>query len=164
MQIRDATREDLKIIVDIYNASIPSRIATADTEPITVESRIQWFEHHSPTSRPILVMEDYHQVIGWLSFQSFYGRPAYQQTAEISLYVSPYFQNKGIGKMLLQYAIFQSPNLGLKTLLAFVFAHNQASLNLFAKFQFQEWGYFPRVALLDDIERDLMILGRRIVF
>ena len=37
--IRDAARDDLPAIVAIYNASIPGRLATADTEPVTVASR-----------------------------------------------------------------------------------------------------------------------------
>ena len=34
--IRHAGKADLPAIVDIYNASIPGRLATADTEPVTV--------------------------------------------------------------------------------------------------------------------------------
>jgi phosphinothricin acetyltransferase len=39
MMIRDATEDDLPAIVAIYNASIPSRTATADTEPISIKRR-----------------------------------------------------------------------------------------------------------------------------
>ena len=44
IQIRHAERDDLPRIVEIYNATIPSREVTADTEPVSVESRIAWFE------------------------------------------------------------------------------------------------------------------------
>ena len=37
--IRDAIDSDLETIVAIYNAAIPGRMATADTEPVAVESR-----------------------------------------------------------------------------------------------------------------------------
>ena len=40
IQIRHAERDDLPRIVEIYNATIPSREVTADTEPISVENRI----------------------------------------------------------------------------------------------------------------------------
>ena len=40
---RMATEDDLKEIVDIYNSTIASREVTADTEPVTVEDRRQWF-------------------------------------------------------------------------------------------------------------------------
>lgn len=162
MNIRDGLASDLPAIVDIYNASIPSRLATADTEAVSVESRRRWFQEHSPTCRPLWVAEIEAEIVGWLSFQSFYKRPAYQKTAELSVYVSPAYHRQGIGKTLLQKAIEQSPKLGLCTLLGFIFAHNQPSLRLFARHQFQPWGYLPEVAELDGIERSLVIVGRRV--
>ncbi|OKH25586.1 N-acetyltransferase [Hydrococcus rivularis NIES-593] len=162
-QIRDATEADLPAIVEIYNASIPSRIATADLEPVSVESRKRWFDEHSPTSRPLWVMEnDNNTIMGWLSFQSFYGRPAYHKTAEVSLYISVPHRRQGIGKQLLQQAIQKSPELGLDTLVGFIFAHNRPSLQLFAKYHFQQWGYLPKVAELDGIKRGLVIVGKKV--
>ncbi len=159
MKIRNAEAKDLTVIVEIYNASIPSRIATADLELISVESRISWYQEHSPDSRPILVVELDDKVIGWLSFQSFYGRPAYKATAEVSIYVAPEYQGQGIGKKLLSEAIYRSPQLGIKTLLGFIFAHNIPSLSLFDKFGFERWGYLPKVGDLDGTRRDLVIVG-----
>jgi phosphinothricin acetyltransferase len=46
MQIRVAVEADLSAIIQIYNAAIPSRLATADLEPISVESRRTWFRSH----------------------------------------------------------------------------------------------------------------------
>ena len=107
-------------------------------------------------------METEQVILGWLSFQSFYGRPAYQATAEISIYVAPAYQRQRVAHKLLTQAIANSPNLGLKTLLGFIFAHNQPSVQLFERFGFQPWGYLPQVANLDAIERDLLIMGRKI--
>lgn len=162
MKIRDAVETDLREIVAIYNSAIPSRLATADLESVSVESRRAWFEQHSPSSRPIWVMEADRAIAGWLSFRSFYGRAAYQATAEISIYVAPAYQRCGVGRQLLSRAIDRSPSLGLKTLLGFIFAHNQPSLKLFDSLGFQRWGYLPQVAELDGIERDLHIMGIRI--
>lgn len=160
--VRDALETDLPTIVQIYNASIPNRLATADTEPVSLESRIPWFHSHNPSNRPIWVMEIDKKVVGWLSFNSFYGRPAYQKTAELSIYVAPDRHRQGIATKLLEKAIERSPGIGLTTLLGFIFAHNQASLELFKKYQFQQWGYLPKVAVLDDMEKDLIVLGRQI--
>jgi hypothetical protein len=85
---RDATVGDLPAIVAIYNATIPAGMATADTEPVSVDSRQEWFRQHSPEKRPLWVIEDdTGEIGGWVSFQSFYGRPAYDGTAEISIYI-----------------------------------------------------------------------------
>ena len=163
MTIRDATEADLPTIVEIYNATINGRIATADTEPVSVASRLSWFKEHNSNNLPVWVKANQKgKVIGWLSFQSFYGRPAYKGTAELSIYVASEYRRQGIGKQFLQRAVYQSHLLGIKTLLGFIFAHNEPSLQLFEKFKFTEWGYLPRVAELDGIERDLVIVGRRI--
>jgi len=161
MDVRSARISDLTAIVDIYNQSIPDRLATADTEPITVAQRLDWYKNRS-TQRPLLVGELSNQIIGWLSFQNFYGRPAYQHTAEISIYVATEYHKQGIGSQLLAEAIAQSPQLELTTLLAFVFAHNYPSLKLFNNHGFQQWGHLPDIAQLDNIARSLVILGRKI--
>jgi phosphinothricin acetyltransferase len=163
MIIRDAVETDLPAIMAIYNAAIPSRMAASDLEPVSVESRLCWFYEHTPNYRPIWVMELDGVIAGWLSFQSFYyKRPAYLATAEISIYVAPAYRRRGVGRQLLSQAIHQSPSLGLKTLMGFVFVHNKPSLQLLETLGFQRWGYLPKVAKLDGVERDLVILGRRI--
>ena len=98
---RVARREDLPQIVAIYNATIPSRLVTADLESVSVASRVRWFEEHSPDFRPLWVVDAEGQVAGWLSFSSFYGRPAYNRTAELSVYVHAEFRKRGIASYLL---------------------------------------------------------------
>jgi phosphinothricin acetyltransferase len=160
---KDATIDDLPVIVDIYNSTIASRMVTADTEPVTVESKVGWFNEHLADKRPLWVIEDeHHTIVGWASFQSFYGRPAYNATVEISIYLEESQRGKGIGKQVLQHCIEVSPNYGVKTLLGFIFAHNQPSLNLFYKQGFEDWATFPNVANLDGVERTLKILGKRV--
>lgn len=158
---RLATRGDLAQIVDIYNSTIPSRQATADTEPVSVESRVKWFEDHHPDVRPLWVVEGEGHIAAWLSFSAFYGRPAYDKTAELSVYVHDFFRNRGLGSYLLTQAITHAPSIKVDTLLGFIFAHNEPSLRLFEKFGFARWGELPKVAILDGVERDLVIVGRR---
>jgi L-amino acid N-acyltransferase YncA len=160
--IRDARESDLARIVAIYNEAIPGRRATADTEPVTVASRATWFRVHTPGRRPLWVAEHDGGIVGWLSFQDFYGRPAYAATAEISVYVGTSAQRGGVGGRLLARAIERAPALGLATLVGFVFAHNEPSVALFERHGFARWGHLPRVARLDGVERDLLILGRRV--
>lgn len=160
--IRDALSEDLAAIVEIYNSSIPGRLATADTEPVSVESRRDWFRNHIPDRYPLWVLERDGVLAGWLSFEAFYGRPAYASTAEVSVYVAEEFQRKGIGAALLGRAIQNAGNLHVRTLLGFVFSHNTPSVSLFLKNGFHAWAHLPEVAELDGVRRDLLILGRHV--
>jgi phosphinothricin acetyltransferase len=161
--LRHAQAADLPKIVAIYNASIPGRMATADTEPVTVAAREGWFREFEPGRRPLWVWTGAGgEVEAWLSVRSFYGRPAYHRTAELGIYTAPAARRRGLAQALLDHALAQAPSLGLATLLAFVFGHNAPSLALFARAGFERWGTLPRVAQLDGIERDLVILGRRL--
>ena len=159
---RVAHRSDLPQIVEIYNATIPTRMVTADTEPVSVESRARWFEEHTPAFRPLWVIEAEGQIAAWLSFSSFYGRPAYDKTAELSVYVHQAFRRQGLGAYLLRRAVADAPALGMNTLMGFIFAHNEPSLRLFMEHGFSRWGELPRIAELDGIERDVVIVGRRV--
>lgn len=158
---RHATQTDLPAIVDIYNSVIPGRMVTADTEPVSVASKLNWFNHHNP-SKPLFIVENNGKIIGWVSLESFYGRPAYNQTAEVSVYLHETARGKGYGKEILKHIIDQAPSFGIKTLLGYIFAHNEPSLKLFKSFGFEQWAMFPNVAVLDGVERSLIIVGKRV--
>lgn len=163
LKFRDALQQDLPRIVDIYNSTIASRMVTADTAPVSVASRQKWFDEHNPSKRPLWMVEDEkNQILGWVSFQSFYGRPAYDATVEISIYIDEQQRGRGLGKQILQYCIDKAPSLGVHTLLGFIFAHNLPSIALFEKMGFEEWANLPNIATLDQEERSLKILGIRI--
>lgn len=159
--IRIAKRNDLPEIVAIYNESIPDKMATADTNEISIESRLIWFNEHKD-QRPLWVYEKNDEIAGWLSLQNFYGRPAYQSTVEMSVYVKNKFKHQGIAKNLISYALHECPKLNITTVLGFIFGHNEPSINLFSNFGFLRWGYLPKIACLDGIEKDLAIYGLRI--
>jgi L-amino acid N-acyltransferase YncA len=165
---RVARQQDLPVIVEIYNSTVASREVTADTEPVSVASRQQWFDDHDPQRRPLWVIHAEGDtsaepdVLGWMSYSNFYGRPAYSGTAELSIYIAEASRGQGIGRYCLEQAIDYAPNIAVHTLLGFIFGHNVPSLALFKKYGFDTWANLPRVANLDGIERDLIILGRRV--
>ena len=161
-QIRNATRADLPAIVEIYNSIIPGRMVTADLEPITVESRVNWLDTHDPARRPIWVLEDEAEIVAWLSFDTFYARAAYDGTAMVAIYVAERKRGAGIGRMLLTTAIQRAPSLGIRVLLGYIFAHNEPSLRLFTKFGFERWAHLPGVTRLDGVDRDVVIMGKRV--
>jgi L-amino acid N-acyltransferase YncA len=160
MIIRDAVQADLPAIVEIYNAAIRGRISTAQLEPVSVEERLPWFREHSPKSHPLWVAAIDGQIAGWLSFHPFITRCAYRGTAEISVYVSEEFRRRGVGRALLEKTIARSPRLKINALVGCIFGHNEPSLRLFERFGFERWGFLPRIARVDGIERDLVIVGR----
>ena len=162
VEFRYATQNDLAKIVATYNSTVASRLVTADLEPVSLESKQQWFDAHSPEKRPLWLVLSDGNYAGWMSFNSFYGRPAYDGTVEVSIYLEENFRGKGLGKACLQKAIDVATAYNIHSLLGFIFGHNEPSLQLFYQFGFKDWANFPGVANMDGIMRDLIIVGKKI--
>ena len=164
---RDAREADLPRIVEIYNFAVATRKCSCDLDPTSVKARRPSFLKHTPDRRPFWVAEDTAKpgrgAIGYLGFFHFMNeRPGYFITADIAVYLHPRYQSKGLGTFLLERAIEYSPSLGIETLTATIFASNDASIALFRKMGFEQWGFMPRVARLEGVEKDLVLVGRRL--
>jgi L-amino acid N-acyltransferase YncA len=163
MQIRDATEADLPAIVDIYNQSIPGGTSTADTAPVAVADRIEWFRRFDPVRRPLWVAEIDGEIVAWIGLTSFYhGRPAYDATAEVSTYIATAHRRKGIGTALKKGMIEACPKFGVTTLLSFHFDHNEATRKMNAALGFVPMGHLPEIAVVQGVGRGLVISALRI--
>ncbi|OTQ04997.1 N-acetyltransferase [Gilliamella apicola] len=158
----DATLDDLPFIVDVYNSTIASRQITADLQPVSVESRVVWFNQHNPKNRPIWLIKYSNQPCGWVSLSSFYGRAAFEKTVEISLYLHEDFRGKKIGQTTIERIELFAKQAGIESIFSYVFGHNLPSMNLFKKMNYQQWALLPKIAELDGVKRDLVILGKHL--
>lgn len=160
--LRCATLEDLPEIIKIYNEAITDGISTADSNVVSVEDKLEWFHSHD-AQHPILVKEYYGRIIAWISLQPFYANLfAYRYSARINIYIDKNFQGKKLGQQFLNEALEKALEYDIKTLLALIFADNPASLKLFKKLGFKEWGELGRIANIEGLDKDLLILGLRI--
>jgi phosphinothricin acetyltransferase len=163
MRIREAVEADLPAIVDLYNQSIPGGWSTADTQPITVGERVEWFRKFDPARRPIWVAEVDGRVVATTYLSSFYaGRPAYNATAEVSIYIATAYQRRGIGRRLKEWVIEQCPRLGITTLLSMHFDHNEATRRINESLGFQQMGHLTEIAVVQGQPRGLVISALRI--
>ncbi len=161
-ELRRATVEDLSEIIKIYNEAIIDGISTADSKVVSIDDKLEWFHAHN-SMHPILVKEYHGRIIAWISIQPFYANLlAYKESARINIYIDKNFQGKKLGQQFLNEAMEEAKHLGLKTLLALIFADNPPSLKLFKKLGFKEWGCLSRVATIQGCDKDLLILGQRI--
>ena len=67
-----------------------------------------------------------------------------------------------MGRKLLEQVMHDCPQLNIRTLLGFIFSHNQPSLKLFERVGFGYWGELPDVAELDGARRSLTIMGKEV--
>lgn len=159
---RIATIEDLPQIVHIYNKAIEDGISTADSQAVTADEKIDWFRAHDKEKRPILVKEYHNKVIAWVSIQPFYPNSAYENSARINIYIDTNFRGKKLGQMFLQEIIDLAGEYNIENFLALIFSDNSASIKLFKKLGFKEWGHFPSFAKIHNECKDLLILGLKV--
>lgn len=152
----EACRADLPKIVAIYNEGIGT--ANADFAPVSVESREPWFLAHGG-KRPLFVLKDGDEVVAWASLSNLYDRPAYLHATEISVYVTGEYHGLGLGAFLVEKLLECAKSLEVTRVAALIFGHNHASLSLFKKAGFSEWGVLPKVCLSQGVPSDVVILG-----
>ena len=150
MKIRLATKSDLQAINEIYNQAIRKRFCTADLEEINMDERHTWFVDHDSNTYPVFVIEEDGLVIGWMCYSAYRkGRRALQTVVEVSYYLHENHQGKGLGSLLMDFAIKQAPSYNIKHLFAILLEPNVASIKLLEKFGFERWACLPNIANID---------------
>ncbi len=144
LKIRAGNENDLPAIVSIYNHAVIHTTATFDLEPQTLAQRKQWFDQYKDRY-PFLVAEQNGEVLGYVSLSPFRIKPAYNLTAELSIYVSPHAKGKGIGSLLMKAMIQKASECGLHVLISSITGDNQVSMKLHEKFGFRQVGTLTEV-------------------
>ncbi|MEM1119476.1 MAG: N-acetyltransferase family protein [Bacteroidota bacterium] len=149
MTIRKAIIEDLPALTAIYNQAIKAR-QTADTIPVTTADRKAWFDSHQIEQYPLFVAIDEDAILGYATLSQYRGgRAALSKVVEISYYIHQDHQRKGLGTLLLDYAMKAAQNLGFQHAFALLLDTNLPSVKLLEKFGFIQWGHFPNIAEID---------------
>jgi phosphinothricin acetyltransferase len=155
--LRPMTREDWSRVEEIYAAGIATRNATFET---TVPSWERWDAGH--LSSPRLVAEVDGALVGWAALSPASTRPVYAGVAEVSVYVDPASNRRGIGTSLLDALARGAEDAGLWTLKATIFPENPASLRIHEKCGFRVVGTHRRLARMAGRGwRDVVLMERR---
>ncbi len=156
VNIRKLNIKDWKSVSEIYRLGIETGNATFET---TVPPWIEWDRKHLPFCR--LVAEYEKEIVGWTALSPLSNREVYKGVAEISLYVTPAFAKKGIGKQLLNELIEESEKKGIWTLQATMFPKNIPSIHLHESCGFRKVGIRNKIGKLGGKWRDTVLYERR---
>ncbi|MFA5843308.1 MAG: N-acetyltransferase family protein [Coriobacteriia bacterium] len=159
MTIRLATSQDAHDIALVYNQAVTDTTATFDTEPQTDEQRMRWLAAHDPRHPVVVAVED-DVVIGWGSLSSWSDRPAYDGTAEVSIYVERSSLGRGIGGALADELERRARDIGLHVLVARVCSENTASLALSERKGFAQAGTLHEVGYKFGRYLDVVLLEK----
>jgi len=143
-------------VLKIYEEGLQTGQATFNTQ---VPSWEDWDRGHLPHSR--LVALEAGRVLGWVALSPVSARHCYRGVAEFSIYIGAESRGKGVGKLLMQKLIEESEANGIWTLHSSTFPENTASIKLQKQFGFREIGYREKIAELNGIWRNTILLERR---
>lgn len=160
LALRHATRDDVPAMLDIYNHAVLHTTASYDLEPVTLESRLDWFDHKTQDGWPVLVALNGSGVVGWATFGPFREKAGYRYSVEHSVYVRDGLRGAGIGQQLMQTLIAEAHTRGYHTMLGGVDADNTASLAFHERLGFTQVAHIRQVGRKFDRWLDLVFMQR----
>ena len=140
--IRFATEADIPAILEIYEPYVLNTAYSFEYTVPTAEEFTARFRHHTFYC-PWLVWEEDGVVLGYAYGAPAFERAAYGWCAEISVYLCPRIQGRGIGKRLyrvLEHLIFEQ---GYQVIYAIVTSENTPSILFHQALGFEVRAEFP---------------------
>ncbi|MBB5439181.1 phosphinothricin acetyltransferase [Pedobacter sp. AK017] len=156
MEIVELRPDHWEEVRTIYLHGITTKQATFQTDAPCWED---WDKGHLSALRYIAIIDGI--VAGWAALSPVSSRCVYAGVAEVSVYIHEGYRGKGVGKALLQKLITESETSDIWTLQSGIFPENLASIALHEKMGFRTIGYREKVAKMDGIWRDTMLMERR---
>ncbi len=157
MKIVDLEEIHYPAVKEIYELGIATGNATFQTEAPPWD---EWDKNHLRYCR-LLAMDEHDIVMGWAALTPVSGRCVYAGVAEVSVYIHPHHQGKGVGKNIMEALIRESEEQNLWTLQAGIFPENKASLSLHEQMGFRKIGYREKIGQMKNVWRDTVLLERR---
>jgi len=140
--IRIATEKDIPAMLGIYAPYVENTTYSFEYVPPTTEQFTKRFQKYTAQC-PWLVWEEDGQVLGYAYGSLPFERAAYAWCAEVSIYLAPQAQGRGIGRQL--YAAVEEIlwRQGYRIIYALITSENTASLAFHEKVGYTYCADFP---------------------
>lgn len=156
IRLRTLQQGDWEAVRRIYADGIATGNATFETEvPPADALDSKWL----PGQRWVAELNG--AVVGWASVSPTSARDCYRGVGETSVYVDADSAGKGVGSALVRHQVAAADAAGLWTLQTSIFPENLASLAIHRAAGFRDVGRRERIAQLNGVWRDTILLERR---
>jgi phosphinothricin acetyltransferase len=144
LQIRTAVRADAEAIARIYNHYVAETVITFEERFVSPEAMATRVEE-CLERYAWMVCIDADAVIGYAYASEWKSRTAFRHSAEVSIYLDPAQQGRGIGRKLMSALLEELRAKKLHLLIAGIALPNDSSIALHEKFGFRKIGQFDEV-------------------
>jgi len=156
--IRFLEKNDIPDVLTIYQLGIDTGIATFEK---MAPSSDQWDRKFHPHLR--YVFEVNGDILGWVSITPVSSRDVYKGVGEVTIYVHPHAQGKGIGSQLFLHLIEQAKLSGYWMLQSSIFEVNTASIQLHKKVGFHVVGIRKGIARKNDQWKNTVLMEQHLI-
>jgi len=139
--IRNATIDDARGIVSVYNPYVRDTIVSFEEEEVdqrTMAARIA----EVTASHPWLVFEERGELAGYAYAATWRVRRAFRHSVEVTVYLAPRFQRRGIATELYGELFRRLQEMGIHRALACISLPNPASVALHERLGFGKVAHF----------------------
>ena len=162
MQLRQAIAEDLPAIIRIYNHYVERSHATFDVGAFSVDDRRPWFDQFDGGRYQCWLAVDGSGLLGYACSMPFKAKAAYQTSVEVSVYVAPDAQRRGIGAALYGRLLPALEAEDLHRAYAGIAQPNEPSMGLHERFGFRQAAHYREVGRKFDRYWDVIWLERNL--
>jgi len=144
IEFKRTTDNDLLKILELYNYYIKNSTATFHLENLTLDKMKDALPlNHSKYKTFTIYFNK--EFCGYCYFGNYKPRQAYNRTAELSLYLRPEFQQKGIGTETLMFLEKEAIQAKIKNLIGVITYENSSSVKLFTKMGYEMVGHLKNI-------------------
>lgn len=161
LQFRSATRSDIPDILNIYAPFIKNTTVTFEYEIPSIEEFTARFEKIT-AEFPWLVCEEDGRIIGYAYASHAFTRAAFRWDADLSVYILPEYQNRGIGKEFYRLLEKELYDLGYHNIYALITGENKKSCRFHQVLGYELLGTLPSTGFKHGTWLDLYWYGKRL--
>ncbi|WP_308634643.1 GNAT family N-acetyltransferase [Paenibacillus silvisoli] len=137
-----------------YNYFVEHTTVSFDLYPYTAEQMKQLIEPMAEMYRSYVVRMN-GQYAGYALLTQHKKRPAFNVTAEVTIYLEPSFTGQGIGREAMTYIESVARELNFHSLIATICTENESSMALFGKMGYEQVACYKEIAYKFDRWLDL---------
>lgn len=141
MIVRAASPEDAAEVLEIYAPYVRGSAVSFEEQSPTVDQ----MRERISTSHMWLVADDGSRVVGYAYASRFHPRPAYRWSTEVSVYLAPTAQRRGLGKRLIRELLDGLTDRGFVNAFAGTTLPNPGSIALFESLGFEKIAHQKKV-------------------
>jgi len=149
-------------MLEIFNHEVVESPYLYVETPLTLDDRRAWLNQHRAASLPVLVATDPTHILGYASLSPYRPSSGYRFTGEVSVYVAPFAQRRGLGARLLSSLVDEARRRGLHALVASIDSENAPSIALFERCGFAEAARLEEVGRKFGRWRTQLLFARRL--